>query len=157
MITILMCFCTQLWKINCTYKRVVVLLGYEGYQLQWIFPTKLNPHVSDNAISTYYSTSHITNLPHMETLWLKIIKTLLFNSIKFLLLLLLFFLCSPDCFRGFLFSPSILCFQKFCDFFSFFQRKSSAIDINFFPNNFVKIFVTQKIRDCGNSFLFLFF
>jgi hypothetical protein len=41
----------------------VVLLGYEGYQLQWIFPTKLNPHVSDNAISTYYSTSHITNLP----------------------------------------------------------------------------------------------
>jgi hypothetical protein len=128
-------FCTRLWKINCTYKRVVVL-GYEGYQLQWIFSTKLNPHVSDNAISTYYSTSHMTNLPHMETLWLKIINiTFQFNQV-FVVVVVFSFFCVPLIASGVFFSPSILCFQKFCDFSLFFKEKLQQLTLTLFTQLF---------------------
>jgi hypothetical protein len=126
------------------WKGRVVVLGYEGYQLQWIFPTKLNPpHVSDNAISTYYSTSHITNLPHMETLWLKIINiTFQFNQV---FVVVVVFFVFPWLLQGFFFSPSILCFQNFfCDFSSFFKEKFQQLTLTFFPKNLWKDLSPKK-------------
>jgi len=108
-------------------KGRVVVLGYEGYQLQWIFPTKLNPpHVSDNAISTYYSTSHITNLPHMETLWLKIINiTFQFNQVFVVVVVVVFFVF-PWLLQGFFFFPLQFCaFKTFVIFLRFLKKNFS--------------------------------
>ncbi len=143
-----MCFCTWLWKINCTYQRVLWCSVMKGTNFNGSSssPNSILMSVTMPLAPTTVHHPRITNLPHMKTFWLKIINiTIQFNQV-FIVVVVVFF--SP---------PSILCFQKFCDFSFFFQRKISAIDINFFPNNFVKRFLTQKNSGLRKLFKFLFF